>query len=227
MFSIRTAKTATKCLVALIAVLLLTPLSAKEIRGARAGNFDFYVLSLSWSPSFCAGDGVALTNRQQCGPGRSFAFIVHGLWPQYKGGDWPVYCESSEPSRVPNDLARDTLDIMPSFGLIGHQWRKHGVCSGLSQSEYFALARAARKKIVVPPALRKLTRTVAVAPLQVEAAFSKFNNGLDPEEMGIACEDNRLQEIRVCMSKDLEFFACPAVDRLGCQRNRILMPPVR
>ncbi len=205
----------------------LAPLNAKEIRGARPGDFDFYVLSLSWSPSFCADESVASSNRQQCGPGRSFAFIVHGLWPQYKGGDWPAYCPSNEPSRVPDGLARDTLDIMPSFGLIGHQWRKHGVCSGLSQSEYFALARAARNKVIIPPALRKLNRMVAVAPLQVEAAFSKFNKGLDPEEMGVACEDNRLQEMRLCLTKNLEFIDCPSIDRLGCRRTRILMPPLR
>lgn len=215
------------CLTFVATLLLISNSSAKEIRGARPGEFDFYVLSLSWSPSFCEDERTASENRQQCGRGKSFAFVVHGLWPQYTGGDWPAFCRSNEPQRVPDDLARDTLDIMPSFGLIGHQWRKHGVCSGLSQDAYFALARKAREKVIIPPVLRKLNRKVSVAPLALEAAFSKFNKGLDPEEMGVSCGDNRVLEMRLCMTKDLKFRDCPSVDLKGCKRGRLIMPPVR
>ncbi|MCR9237067.1 MAG: ribonuclease [Alphaproteobacteria bacterium] len=200
---------------------------AREIRGGRPGEFDFYVLSLSWSPSFCADEKTASDNRQQCGTGKSFGFIVHGLWPQFKGGDWPAFCRSNEPQRVPDALARDALDIMPGFGLIGHQWRKHGVCSGLNQQAYFELARQARDKIVIPPVLRKLDRKVAVNPLALEAAFSKFNPGLDPEEMGVSCEDNRFLEMRLCLTPSLEFRDCPSVDLKGCKRGRLVMPPIR
>lgn len=209
------------------AVIFVFTAQAKEIRGAIPGAFDFYVLSLSWSPSFCEDERIALENRQQCGQGKSFAFVVHGLWPQYSGGDWPAFCRSNEPKRVPNDLARYMLDVMPSFGLIGHQWRKHGVCSGLDQESYFNLARKARDKIVIPPVLRKLDRKVAVDPLALEAAFSKFNKGLDPEEMSVSCGDNRIQEMRLCMTKDLEFRDCPGIDLKGCKRGRLIMPPVR
>lgn len=208
-------------------ILSLSVAQAKEIPGARSGNFDFYVLALSWSPSFCFDEQVALENRSQCGPGRRFAFIVHGLWPQYEGGDWPAFCPSQEPARVPDDLARSLLDIMPSFGLIGHQWRKHGVCSGLSQQAYFNLLRAAHARITIPPALRNLNRTVAVNPLNVEAAFAKFNEGLDAEEVAVSCGRNRLQEMRLCLTKDLQFRACPSVDLRGCKRGRVLMPPLR
>ncbi|MFK8035400.1 MAG: ribonuclease [Hyphomicrobiales bacterium] len=214
--------------IAIIAALLMAfSANAKEIRGARPGDFDFYVLALSWSPSFCEDERTASENRQQCGVGKSFAFVVHGLWPQYKGGDWPAFCRSNEPQRVPNELARDTLDLMPSFGLIGHQWRKHGVCSGLDQDAYFALARKARDKIIIPPVLRKLDRKVSVAPLALEAAFSKFNKGLDLEEMSVTCGDNRVQEMRLCLTKDLKFRDCPNVDLKGCKRGRLIMPPIR
>jgi ribonuclease T2 len=199
---------------------------AREIRGGRPGEFDFYVLSLSWSPSFCESEQTASENRQQCGVGKSFGFIVHGLWPQFKGGDWPAFCRSDQPQRVPDDLARANLDIMPGFGLIGHQWRKHGVCSGLDQQAYFDLTRKARDKIVIPPVLRTLNRKVAVDPLALEDAFSKFNPGLDPEEMGISCDDNRLIEMRLCLSRSLEFRDCPSVDLKGCKRGRLIMPPV-
>lgn len=213
--------------VSLTVLAVVSTSFAREIRGGRPGEFDFYVLSLSWSPSFCEDEQTASENRQQCGIGKSFGFIVHGLWPQFKGGDWPAFCRSDQPQRVPDDLARDTLDIMPGFGLIGHQWRKHGVCSGLDQQSYFDLTREARDKIVIPPVLRKLDRKVAVDPLALEAAFSKFNPGLDPEEMGISCDDNRLIEMRLCLTRSLEFRDCPSVDLKGCKRGRLIMPPVR
>lgn len=222
-----TPKSLATSITIIAACVLAFAASAKEIRGARPGDFDFYVLALSWSPSFCEDERKASDNSQQCGAGKSFAFVVHGLWPQYKGGDWPAFCRSKEPQRVPNDLARDTLDLMPSFGLIGYQWRKHGVCSGLDQDAYFALAREARDKIIIPPVLRKLDRKVSVAPLALEAAFSKFNKGLDPEEMSVTCSDNRVQEMRLCLTKDLKFRDCPNVDLKGCKRGRLIMPPIR
>src|SRR5690606_41548 len=105
----------------------------------RADNFDFYVLSLSWSPTWCASndrDG----STSQCHGRRPYGFIVHGLWPQNERG-WPEYCPSREPERVPQALAETMRDIIPSAGLAGHEWRKHGSCSGLSQRSYFQTLR--------------------------------------------------------------------------------------
>lgn len=76
--------------------LLLTPqaATAEDARQNAPGQFDFYVLSLSWSPSFCAGateraaergSGGGAATAQQCGP-RPYSFVVHGLWPQYEKG---------------------------------------------------------------------------------------------------------------------------------------------
>ena len=100
--------------------------SAQSQTGQKSGAFDFYVLALSWSPSYCAAEGPD-ANPQQCGVDKDYAFIVHGLWPQFEKG-YPSRCATRIPDRVPNDLARSMVDIMPSFGLIGHQWRKHGTC---------------------------------------------------------------------------------------------------
>jgi ribonuclease T2 len=62
--------------------------SAQDRRQNAPGEFDFYVLSLSWSPSFCeeaSERGNSGRSQAQCG-GRPFSFVVHGLWPQYERG---------------------------------------------------------------------------------------------------------------------------------------------
>ena len=57
-------------------------------RQNEPGKFDYYVLALSWSPSYCQAAQERAPNRapdQQCS-GRPFSFVVHGLWPQYERG---------------------------------------------------------------------------------------------------------------------------------------------
>jgi ribonuclease T2 len=188
-------------------------------------GFDFYVLSLSWSPSYCAAEGEN-ANRHQCGPGRPYGFVVHGLWPQFEHG-YPEHCPSREPDRVPGGLAARFLDIMPSAGLIGYQWRKHGTCSGLSQEDYFVAVRAARDRIAVPPAYRATNKVLMVDPDQVEEDFVKSNPGLKADAIAVTCDGKFVREVRICMSKNLEFRPCPEVDRAECRRGRVLMPANR
>ena len=64
-------------------------LTGAAAKGPVPGQFDYYVLALSWSPSYCAGE-AGQNDQQQCAPGRRFAFVVHGLWPQYNKG-WPEF----------------------------------------------------------------------------------------------------------------------------------------
>src|SRR5215212_5317363 len=72
-------------IVTLAGLFEFDPAMAQDGRQNAPGEFDFYVLSLSWSPSFCdaaSERGNSGRNQQaQCG-GRPFSFVVHGLWPQ-------------------------------------------------------------------------------------------------------------------------------------------------
>ncbi len=211
------------------ALLLATALAAApslaSAQGDEPGSFDFYVLSLSWSPSFCAAEGEG-ANPRQCGADKSFAFIVHGLWPQYESG-WPEYCESDEPQRVPDDLVDDYLDLMPSPALIGHQWRKHGTCTGMEQEDYFAFLRKARERVIVPAELAGRDAASMVSPDLVEQRFLAANPDLDPDEIAVTCDQRFLREVRICMTEDLTFRACREVDERSCKSERALMPPAR
>lgn len=187
-------------------------------------GFDFYVLALSWSPSYCEAEGED-ANPQQCQAARPYAFIVHGLWPQFERG-YPEDCPTDTP-RVPNELVRTLYDLMPAAGLIGHEWRTHGSCSGLSQEQFFAVLRAARERVRIPRQFHKLDNYLTVRPGDVEAAFLEANMTIPKDGIATTCDKRYLSEVRICMTKELTFRSCPEVDRRECRLDKAVMPPTR
>jgi len=200
--------------------------SAQDRRQNQPGKFDFYVLSLSWSPSFCEATAErGRESKEQCGA-RPFSFVVHGFWPQYDKG-FPEFCRVPAP-RVDRNLISSMLDLMPAPQLIFHEWDKHGTCSGLEPRAYFDNIRKARAVVKIPEAYLELAKPTMVTPDEVEEQFVKANPGLPRDAIAVTCDNRRLQEVRICMSKDLGFHSCPEVDRRGvCRRDRVVMPPVR
>ena len=197
-----------------------TPTDAKSV--PIGSGFDFYVLALSWSPSYCAAEG-AKANRQQCSSGRPYGFVVHGLWPQYEQG-YPEDCDTAGPRDVPYALAKQLSDMMPSVGLVTYEWRKHGACSGLSQQDYFAVMRSAVDRVSIPGAYRQPTARPQVNPLVIEQAFISANPGMPKAGVAVTCDRDYLREVRVCLTKDLNFRACPEVDRSSCRQRAVAMP---
>jgi ribonuclease T2 len=199
----------------------------QERRQGEPGRFDYYVLALSWSPSYCESAQVRRPNRapdRQCG-GRPFAFVVHGLWPQYERG-FPSYCQVPAP-RLNRAIVGSMLDLMPSPGLIFHEWDQHGTCSGLSPRAYFETVRKAQAAVKIPPDYMDLSRPVAVTPGEVAEAFVKANPGLSRGAMAVSCDGKRLTEVRVCLGRDLSFHDCPEISRRACRLDTIAMPAVR
>jgi ribonuclease T2 len=201
--------------------------AAQDRRQNAPGEFDFYVLSLSWSPSFCEAAserGSSGRSQVQCG-GRPFSFVVHGLWPQYERG-FPDYCQRPSP-RLDRNIMTSMLDLMPAPGLIFAEWDKHGTCSGLSAKSYFETIRKARSAVKIPPEYLELSETKTVAPAEIEDAFIKVNPGLSNSAIAVTCDRTRLSEVRICMSKDLQFRTCEETDRRACRRDQVVMPPLR
>ena len=186
------------------------------------------MLALSWSPSFCeAASERGRSGRSQdvqCG-GRPFSFVVHGLWPQYERG-FPNYCQRPSP-RLDRNIMTSMLDLMPAPGLIFSEWDKHGTCSGLEPARVFRNppqgARGGENSRRFPGIVRYRT----VAPAEIEDAFVKANPGLSNSAVSVICDQRRLSEVRICLSKDLHFRACEEIDRRACRRDQVVMPPVR
>jgi ribonuclease T2 len=191
------------------------------------GQFDFYVLALSWSPSYCAAAHERAPDRvpdQQCG-GRPFSFVVHGLWPQYERG-FPSFCQVPAP-RLDHRIVGTMLDLMPSPRLVFHEWDRHGTCSGLSQQAFFDAVRNARAALKIPAEFVELDKPIMVKPGDVVEAFVKANPGLSRAALAVACDSKRLSEVRVCLNKDFSFRDCAEVTRRACKRDSIAMPAVR
>jgi len=199
--------------------------AAQDRRQNEPGQFDFYVLSLSWSPSFCEASGERGTPpQQQCGA-RPYSFVVHGLWPQYEKG-FPEFCQYPAP-RLDRNIMTSMLDLMPAPRLIYHEWDKHGTCSGLNQRAYFETIRKARAQVKIPEAYLDPKQILTVTPDEVEEAFVETNPGLTRDAIAVTCGSRRLDEVRICIGKDLRFRPCPEIDSRACRRDKVVMPPVR
>jgi len=209
--------------IALSALIALTPVHAFA-EGEKAGEFDYYVLALSWSPNWCALEGDARRS-PQCDNGTGHGWIMHGLWPQFHRG-YPSFCRTTHrtPSR---SMTSDMADIMGTSGLAWHQWRKHGVCTGLSARDYYALSRKAYASVTRPLVFRKVPRTVELPTHVVEEAFLKANPAIEPDGITITCRDGHIQEARICLSQDLNPVPCGRDVVRDCTLKDAVFTPLR
>lgn len=197
------------------------------VNAARAdepGVFDYYVLALSWSPSWCARTGDA-RGSDQCDARHDHGWVLHGLWPQYEAG-WPEECRTdrSGPTRRENDAM---ADIQMSGGLAAYQWRKHGRCSGLSGRDYHRAARLAYDSIVRPEVLRRVEDPLRLPARVIEEAFLEANPDWRPDMLTITCRDGAIAEARLCLTRDLTPRRCAPDTRRDCMLDRALFAPIR
>ncbi|MGB3409389.1 MAG: ribonuclease T2 [Jannaschia sp.] len=211
-------------MLAALALLAAAVGPAALAEGDASGDFDYYVLSLSWSPTWCALEGDDRRS-PQCADGTGFGFVLHGLWPQYEDG-WPSYCRSAGREATRAETAA-MADIMGTSGSAWHQWQKHGRCSGLSAADYFRLARLAYDRVNRPGVLRDLGREVTLPASVIEDAFIEANPDLVPDQITITCRDRRIQEVRLCLTRDLQPRRCGLDVIRDCALRDAVLSPVR
>jgi ribonuclease T2 len=203
----------------------------RQTRTNVPGEFDYYVLVLSWSPTYCMS-ATPGQDDMQCArrDGRRFGFILHGLWPQYEHG-YPTRCRTRWKPFVPEPVIVQMRETMPSRGLVIHEYREHGTCSGLQPGPYFALARAFYNRIQIPKRYQNPLDLQFVAPREVLGDFLAANPGLKPDMIAVMCggPGNRLREVRICMTKDGRPRRCgeAADPQTICRAGKMHVPPVR
>jgi ribonuclease T2 len=181
------------------------------------GAFDYYLLTLSWSPEFC--HSAAHADRPECQSGH-YGFIVHGLWPQYAEG-YPEKCSTATGLENPAEMA----DIMPDAGLVAHEWRTHGTCSGLDAESYFKLLRQAFESVAVPARYVAPRENFSVGPQEVKDDFVRANPNFSAAEMTVGCGNNYLTAVSFCMTKELKPTTCQNLR--DCRANVVRVTPVR
>ena len=178
------------------------------------GQFDYYLLSLSWSPAYCI---VHPQDGTQC-QGRGFGFVLHGLWPQFDGGGYPQFC--GDPA-LPQDAFALGARIYPSPKLVRHE------CSGLGPQGYFQAADRALASVRVPPQLEAPRADQTLSADQIQAAFRSANPGLPDNALQVACSRGELSEVRVCLTRDLKVRPCGRGVRSSCPSYPVKVRSVR
>ncbi len=182
---------------------------------ALAARPDGYILSLSWAPQFCADDRHAENPECVLDAG----FILHGLWPEPYDRHEP---DCATDQRVAEATIEHMLPIMPSRGLIIHEWHKHGACTGLAPDAYFALAERAFRDIRIPISFvspRGVTRTDSAA---IKRDFANVNPQLHATDIELSCGRGQLLEVRICLTATLTPNACPAPEQNRCDGTLIV-----
>lgn len=193
------------------------PPKGVEFIGQPIGEFDLYVLALSWAPQFC----VNTPNKTLPGclpqPRQYWQehLTLHGLWQDYANGTYSSYCSTE--NLLPDELfyaeGRYNLEqnwpnlANPLNGTVAdrttnydHEWSKHGSCQGLSQQEYFHKALELQADVGTPPELIT-NRGGNVTRSQLQNHF--IAPGVTaPQAAILTCtKDNYLQEIWICYNR--------------------------
>ncbi len=189
-------------------------------------DFDFYVVTLSWSPGFCDTGGEG-KSPEQCAAGSGQGFVLHGLWPDNSDRPDPSDCDSSF-GRISDETLAKVQGLYPSNGLAVHEWISHGRCTGLSPENYFGAAKFARDEFTIPNALKHPTERQSTSPRAIEKAFIDANANLTPASMAVTCGHGELIDVRFCLTRNLQAFAiCPKVSGHTCYSSQINVSPVR
>lgn len=203
----------------------ITP--AAEVPSSETYDFDFWILSLSWSPDYCATDGQ--DDAQQCGIGRKLGFVLHGLWPQYNRG-YPSYCSNE---KLPAGLAGSYPGLYPSSKLYSYEWEKHGTCSGLTPEGYLDASARVKASIVIPEVYRAMPQPLRTTPRDVKTNFVKANQGMREWSLAVFCSGSGryLTEVWVCVGLDEALTSCSSEIRSretsSCQSNSMIMRNMR
>ena len=180
--------------------------SVVNIPTDKLSEFDYFVLSLSWSPDYCATNGT--NDPQQCSLGKKLGFVLHGLWPQYNQG-YPSNCSTE---KMPQSVKAMFPGLYPNDSLFDHEWEKHGTCTGLSPVEYLQVGKALKESVLVPGEFRSPEKPFRTGMDQLKVLFVQANPNFSAASFEVNCSSSGryLKEIYICLSREGSATPCSA-----------------
>jgi ribonuclease T2 len=209
----------------------------------KAGDFDTYVFAQSWSAEFCHSKNFP--GCQDPTPFMQNNLTTHGLWPQYDqkrdGRAWPQFCKTEFGTAlnktVIHELSKELKKVWPveqgGTELWGHEWTKHGTCSGLSQMAYFKAAIATAYALGTPPGVSdNIGGSVSTDQLMAYYAQSAkdlalarghaFDDKGEGAWVALACSGDYLKAVSTCWNnKDNQQVRCPSTLRHSCSGDKV------
>ena len=167
-----------------------------------------YTLALSWVPQYCRENGDRAGAAIQCGGGNRFGFVLHGLWPDGPGKDWPQYCRPVE--LLSEATLRANLCATPSVQLLQHEYAKHGSCMAGSADDYFRRSTAMYRRLKFP-AMGPLSRQRRLTAGALASAVARLNPGLPRTAVRVTTtREGWLDELWLCADLNFKFTRCDA-----------------
>ncbi len=187
------------------------PLRKPDDESRRVRPAAGYLLTLSWSPEFCKFHQEDARHASQCGGQLGdFGFILHGLWPEARGGDYPHWCAPQIP--VPRETVRANMCMIPSERLIARQWAKHGSCMTRRPDTYLRISKLMYDAVRYPDMGALSRRPLTIGAFRT--AFAEANPGLDSDMMAVKTNARGwLQEVRLCLDTDFRPARCAPHNR--------------
>jgi ribonuclease T2 len=214
----------TQSFVLLLLCLACSVASARHHHHAESqdasGQFDYYLLSLSWSPTYCL---THEDDRAQCA-GKGYGFVLHGLWPQYESGGYPRECADTALTAQAQALGET---LYPSPKLVQHEWAQHGTCSGMDAVAYFRTADRATASIRIPEAFAAPHTMLLMRGEDIVSAFRAANPSLPEDALTVICSRDQLSEVRVCLNRALAVRSCGRGVRGNCPAAQVQIRSTR
>ncbi|KAM7506758.1 hypothetical protein LguiA_017211 [Lonicera macranthoides] len=223
--------------------LLLCFLPIKVNGDDEIGNF---FLTLQWPFSYC---NVHHPDKLTCFRPVPGDFKIHGLWPVYRNGFWPINCPARklEEQMLKNkkeDIAMEWQALEPRGGgrdysnlkFWKHEWEKHGSCSKMEEPlSYFLKAIELKKKL---KGLNVFLDRSGIKPGGTRFTPKKLIEIIEKNykvKVNLRCNFNyadktvpQLIEIRFCFNPKFDLSSCKPItaDKCGCggEEKEILLP---